>query len=345
MSAIKAAQRLVFMFSVAMPLAVPLYLAGGDVALSQTMADISGPAEQPPANYSGRQYVDSQGCMFVSAGFGDVTTWVPRVTRDRKVLCGQRPGAAVASAETAPGAATEAPGLAAVAPDSAVTLAEPAPAPARRRVAVTLPAEPGKPRALRQVMAEAVPLSRATCPAGKPRRQFYQLSDGRKLLRCAPAADAPGAYRILGAAEGTAPPKGYAPAWKDGRLNPHRGPQTAEGNAAMARIWTDAVPAKAVDKPQPLVTAALSGQDHSRVPMQTGPGGYVQIGTFGVPANADGASARIAAMGLPVAVSATTMRGKSVQVVFAGPFSDPAAASRALSQIRANGFSDAFLKG
>jgi len=38
------------------------------------------------------------------------------------------------------------------------------------------------------------------------------------------------------------PPRGYAYAFEDGRLNPHRGPGTAAGAARMKRIWTDTVP-------------------------------------------------------------------------------------------------------
>jgi cell division septation protein DedD len=45
------------------------------------------PAEPPPPDFSTNYYVDSRGCGFVRAGLDGVTHWVPRVTKDRKLVC------------------------------------------------------------------------------------------------------------------------------------------------------------------------------------------------------------------------------------------------------------------
>jgi cell division septation protein DedD len=49
------------------------------------------PAELPPVDYAGQQYVDSRGCMFVRAGTAAEVVWVPRVSREGTPVCGNPP--------------------------------------------------------------------------------------------------------------------------------------------------------------------------------------------------------------------------------------------------------------
>ena len=65
---------------------------------AQSLRNSNGPAERPPLSYKGTQFVDSNGCIFIRAGFGGSVTWVPRVNRSGKLMCGAQPSA-VAGAE------------------------------------------------------------------------------------------------------------------------------------------------------------------------------------------------------------------------------------------------------
>lgn len=67
---------------------VSLTLALGGPALAR---DPLRPAELPPADYAGQQYVDSKGCMFVRAGTAAEVLWVPRVSREGTPVCGNPP--------------------------------------------------------------------------------------------------------------------------------------------------------------------------------------------------------------------------------------------------------------
>lgn len=269
------------------------------------------PAELPPASYTGAQYVDSAGCVFIRPG--PDTEWEPRRTRDGGPLCGYEP------TQIEPGPATE----------RAVETAPPAPAPVdtvpglSQRLAALQP-----PRALTIVEAKTIPGAFTACPGAPVTVQRYILSDGRMVMRCGPQIDDPAGF-INGAGvrglrvQGSGVPDLPLPA-----------------TAAMLATLHDTL------RQPPAAASKASGSHHVRsAPARLSPDGarYVQIGAFANPVNAERVKARLRALGLPVSVGAARIGGKEVQVIYAGPLIEEQA-PQTLRSLRASGFHDAILR-
>ena len=392
-------------------------LAAVSTASAQSLA---GPAEMPPAGYKGSQYVDSRGCVFLRAGIGGRTSWVPRVSRDRKALCG--PSRATAAREVAAAEAAPAPRPEPKPPAPRVVNR---PAQAVGRPMETIASQHRRtsvPRAIPtpqpQVAAAPAPRVQAGtaklqngCPASSPYGARVKMADGRTSLMCSsnadfdaqaamqqvqvgradtaktqntpevtasndgytPKATGPSTgyrcpadtpiatrHQIRGGGStvlcSTAPgdlaaavapvsvPKGYKKAWDDDRLNPKRGKGTARGQAQQDQVWTRDVPAELVAN-VPAAPRKAHVVSTSNAPRKAAGGRfYVQVGTFGEPANAQRSAARLKGMGLPVASSQIRSKGRSMQIVMAGPFGDAGSAQAALSKARRSGFGDAFIK-
>lgn len=370
-------------------------------AQAQTVAQIGGPAENPPAGFTGQQYVDSRGCVFLKAGLGGRVNWVPRVSRDRKALCGFPPtGTTRAPIEMADESPAVAPVVVAQAPVAKPAVGAPmetiASLPKQRRVEVPpvvvprVVAQPAPyaatpPRQTYEIATSSgVPQGKIGCYTSVPVPQRVKLTNGGTAVVCtrgdgsmtgwrppiyadgagvgASLDDPAGRALPLGRA-GSAPvqdyaaadvapamPAGYRLAWTDDRLNPNRGRGTAAGQAAQDQIWTRDVPAqlvtdKATKKKTKKVTVSTRNAPTESVQPRVKSGGvWLQVGTFGVPANAQGAAQRLASMGLPVAKSKMNKGGKALEIVLAGPFGSAADAQAALSMARNAGFGDAFLR-
>ncbi|MDN5788104.1 SPOR domain-containing protein [Pseudorhodobacter sp.] len=218
---------------------------------------------------------------------------------------------------------------------------EPAPAPVSRAASIPAP-------------RYQAPVANAgySCPASAPVARRFQVRGGGTTVMCTAVdggfgnATPPSTLGVQAtASEEFAPPKGYRKAWKDDRLNPKRGQGTARGWAQQDQVWTREVPANRVSNaPQATKRKTYVTATSNAPRAATGGRFYVQVGTFGEVGNANRTASRLQGMGLPVAKSRITSKGRPMQIVMAGPFGDSGSAHSALSKARRAGFGDAFIR-
>lgn len=240
-----------------------LVVAGSTgITNAQALRNAGPPAEFPPASYKGKQYVDSRGCIFIRAGIDGNVTWVPRVNRQRQLICGQTPSLApaqLAGASTGPSAAPEVeeitlapqdrraprdPGPAAV-PVPRAERSAPSPGPGPTVFGGAPDADPAPaPRRSAGAKPARVPSSgpAPTVVGGKPAAKPAAAPKPARAIPRKPAPVQPATARIVRrhvdeARQNTrniAIPPGYRAVWTDGRLNPHRAERTAAPSVTAA---------------------------------------------------------------------------------------------------------------
>lgn len=301
-----------------------LFLGGG--ALAQSLGDVGGPAENPPAAYAGKQYVDSNGCVFVRAGFDGNVTWVPRVSRDRKHICGFTP-TFVSASETPSKPTTE---VVAAAPlTSAAPKVKPVVAPVAVVATAPIPAS-----APAKTTARLAPPIIAPIPDSALPRGFKKAwSDGRLNPNRGPRTQTGDSgmamiwtnttpSRLL--ADENAYPKAV-PVLNQGSSDSGGSPQSSSERASSLM---DSVRVSSKSSPQ----ASSSPQQ------------YVQVAIFGDDGNSKATISKLQRLGLPVSTSKLKSRGQDYIVVLAGPFTQSTQANKALKHAQGAGFSDAFLR-
>ena len=152
---------------------------------AQTLRTARPPAEVPPTSFKGKQYVDSRGCIYIRAGIDGNVTWVPRVNRSRKQICGFQPtGVLPGSTSAAAAAQAQAPELITLDAPSGTAAVAATPKPAPKKVRVE------KPRKTAVVRKKPVPTVAGQLPAAKPVRKPAQAAAAPSAPVRAPAASA-----------------------------------------------------------------------------------------------------------------------------------------------------------
>ncbi|UWQ84878.1 SPOR domain-containing protein [Leisingera caerulea] len=394
-------------------LAIIAGTSGAAGVQAQTLRPTSPPAEYPPASYDGRQFVDSRGCVYIRAGIDGNVTWVPRVTRSRKQICGMQPTelagttrqqpraaapelitlepsqqpAQTAAAQPAPAAQAESAPAAAAPPPTAVTTAKP------RRTPQTTSARPAPAAAPGPAVKEVVQAAPAPAlaPAAAAPQSSVALTPNTRVVQTH-------IYQDRRLSNSFQVPQGYRPVWTDGRLNPQRAVRTVrpavlngaakvppgyllvergdgrlnpmrglrspQGDAQMARIWTDGVPRKLVKPPldRPTVnlprdarrSPAEAGASELRISTRSAPGTaapkpavtaqrYVRAATYASAEQARAAARKLAGAGLQVRLGTVSRKGRPYKVVLAGPYRNSGQAAAALARVQRAGFSGARL--
>jgi cell division septation protein DedD len=263
------------------------------------------PAEQPPASFDGREYVDSRGCVFLRSTFGGQVTWVPRFGPDRQPICdGQTTEPTVVSSD---------PVIQSPAPEQAVTAPVVAASPAVRPVA----------QPVGQVRVAPAP-------------SFGKEPPRRVVRAAAPKKSKPArTARLRGPdADGRHP---------DCPLNAQYGRlvRTETGKIMVMCVMSpEHFPEGVVARDGKPGLTEVAKSEAAQSPRVAGHGSLLQVGSFSVPANASRVQSRLQAQGIPVHLHHS---GRLV-VVTAGPFADGVQAHHALGAVRGMGIRDAFFR-
>lgn len=235
-------------------------------ATAQSLRDVTGPAEVPPSSYTGLQYVDSKGCVFIRAGAGGAVRWIPRVNRDRTVLCGQKPTTVVT-------------------PQTNVSVPQ-APKPVVSTAPIVVPVRPLPPAA--PVVQPIVTYSASQSWTTRSRTTGQMATPTTRKTVIVP--------REL--THGNTDDVTYRATWDDGRLNPMRGLRPTAHAVPVPSVSSRTAAAVKIPTQQPVTRARAAA-----VPNAAMSGRFVQVGTFGVISNAQNTVGRLKSAGLPAHIA------------------------------------------
>jgi hypothetical protein len=240
---------------------IMLISLGSGAVSAQTLRKSSPPAEFPPTSYKGKQYIDSRGCIYIRAGIDGNITWIPRVSRSRKQVCGYQPTAVAGAAPVGPSVVpfvnppktARAPVIITATPSPKATPTPVAPKP--RQSATTKPAaqqqttvkaRPAPVKVTAQPKAQAAATNTPYKPSPGPKPTVFgsprtvAASAPKVAPKSTPNLTQPTIARVSPDTRvvprhvyenrqnttNVAVPAGYKTVWDDGRLNPRRAERT-----------------------------------------------------------------------------------------------------------------------
>ena len=315
-------------------------------------ADPHRPAETPPPDFPGLQYIDSAGCVFLRTESG----WRARLARDGSAICGWPPTLSARGTQgvsPASGAGSRASqieqtlaeaiipnlqsGELAEGPDETPPpLSEPAAQAPGRATGDALDPAPD-PLGLGQMVASAPDLRRQLVGTGHAQRLCGLIGAGDALGLCGPGDE--GAALALPRASGSEPGSARVatavPGSLPGPATPVAAPAAPRARPSAAALPATASTAASASKAAVVPAAgAGAGADNS---MLIRPGTrYVEVGTFKDPDQALAVARQLAAMGLPV-VRSKPREGAAIAVMV-GPLEDREAIVRMADRLRKAGF-------
>ncbi|GGE39399.1 SPOR domain-containing protein [Actibacterium pelagium] len=308
-----------------------LGVIGSGTAMAQ-----SGPAELPPEDFAGRQYIDSMGCIYLRKNSDTGVVWEPRTLSAGEVMCGFAPtfpflkpkdgsdplDQVVAVPKTP--VETDAP-LAEAEPEAEeAPVANPAPV-----AEMPKPAEPA-PKPIKTpvvepevVEAEEVEETEEVAVAPEPVEE-------KASAQTAKAQPEPVLEEALEETDQAQPEPTESVA--ETPAEPAQPTETVIVAPQPAPVVVPEPKPEAVPQPE-----AVAGVDW-------GKGAYLQIAAFRQHENTLKTKAVIEQIGLPVAIDTVQSKGRTLEVVLVGPFADDEALKGALRAVRKAGYKDAFTR-